>query len=505
MASKLPIVDQEQPAKVSLRKPNRKLPLARGTRTAEVSDRKIRLHPPGERPWRGREDDHRDKVNVEVHGDTYVVFKPAVGAVSALNKYDYLAFNAFIASDGDREAVARCYAQMGVPEEKARGRADKLAAKLESDGWMRTELPNPEQVPLMSAYLTVTRWCDLGCPYCYQGLNDRNNTDMTFEQARVALERIQAVNPNCQINVTGGEPFSHNRIFDILDLIDEMGFPFIILSNGTYVDEKAASHLKSLKNLKYIQISIDGITEETHALTRGEGHFHKAMAAFQSVVDQGLEFRLAPTVHEANVHELPKIAELAMENGGWISPNQLKELPHAGLNYDHVTLSNQAMDDALKTTNQHLIERFGMAAVLERSRKGSQWDPEVCSVTQPNSRFICGMAHSLVDIDWNGDVYPCHLSKGPELVIGNIFEEDWDTIFQRVEDRGIRVNSHEIEQCSGCKFVSNCAGGCRAGAWFHYGTFESPDEVCELNYSSYLSRLLVGATVTGGGGAADDS
>ncbi|MEO1370267.1 MAG: SPASM domain-containing protein, partial [Acidobacteriota bacterium] len=78
-------------------------------------------------------------------------------------------------------------------------------------------------------------------------------------------------------------------------------------------------------------------------------------------------------------------------------------------------------------------------------------------------------------------------------LIGNIFEEDFASIFQRVEDRGIRVKSNEIEQCSGCKFVSNCAGGCRAGAWFTYGTLEHHDELCEVNYASNLSRLLIGA------------
>jgi radical SAM protein with 4Fe4S-binding SPASM domain len=196
------------------------------------------------------------------------------------------------------------------------------------------------------------------------------------------------------------------------------------------------------------------------------------------------------------MHELDAIGELAVANGGWLSPNQLKELPHAGLNYTNLAMSSDGLLQALSRLNHHLIEKYGLATIVELSQRYSGSDPEVCSVTSPNSTFICGMAHSLVDIDWNGDVYPCHLSKGPDLKIGNVFQEDFTKIFERVEQRGIRVKSNEIEKCSGCKFVSNCAGGCRAGAWFTYGTLEHEDELCDLNYSSHLRRLLVGAGVS---------
>lgn len=467
---------------------------ARGTDTALIENRKVRLNAPGEKPWSGREDDHRDRINVERHGDTYVVYKPSTGALSALTQRDYFPFHMFIAANGDRAALVRYFTQMGATTEVAEVRAEYLSTRLTREGWTRTELPKTPDLPLQSVYFTVTRWCDLGCPYCYQGLNDRARSDeMSLEQARLVLQRVKAVNPGCQINVTGGEPFSHSRIHEILDLVEEHGFPFMILSNGSYIDEQAALHLKSLRGFRYIQISLDGATAETHEITRGKGHFSKAMAGIQSIIDQGLPFKLAPTVHDRNMHELPAIGEFAVSNGGWMSPNQLKELPHSGLNYSDLAMSSDGLLQALRQLNDHLVSKFGLATVAELSQRYASWDPEVCSVTAPNSNFICGMAHSLMDIDWNGDVYPCHLSKGPDLLIGNIFQEDFPQIFKRVEDRGLRVKSNEIEKCSGCKFVSNCAGGCRAGAWFTYGTLEHEDELCDINYRSHLHRLLVGA------------
>jgi radical SAM protein with 4Fe4S-binding SPASM domain len=475
-------------------KPKRSL--ARGTQTALIPERRLRLHAPGDRPWEGAPQDHRQQINVERHGNAYVVYKPSVGAVSALNERDYMAFTLFVETQGDRSAMARYYAQMGASDAAAAEFADKLAERLTREGWTRTERPQPSDAPLQAAYLTVTRYCDLTCPYCYQGLNDRVNTDMTIAQVQLVLDRVKAINPACQIMVAGGEPFTHPHIHKILDMIDAAGFPFVILSNGTFIDEATAAHLKASSHFRCIQISIDGATAETHELTRGKGHFPKVMAAIRNIIAQGLPFKLAPTVHNKNMHEMAALGELAIGNGGWLSPNNLKELPHPGLNYTDLVMSNEGLMESLKVVNDHLVAKFGLDKISELSNRYAMVEPEVCSVTQPNSTFICGMAHALMDIDWNGDVYPCHLSKGPELRIGNIFQEDFPAIFRRVEERGIRVKSHEIEKCSGCKFNSTCAGGCRAGAWFTYGTLEHEDEMCEVQYPAYLRRLLVGVSTS---------
>jgi radical SAM protein with 4Fe4S-binding SPASM domain len=142
--------------------------------------------------------------------------------------------------------------------------------------------------------------------------------------------------------------------------------------------------------------------------------------------------------------------------------------------------------------NRRLVDEFGLEVMADLAAKYK--GPSVCSATEPNANFICGMAYSLVDLDWNGDVYPCHLSKGPELVLGNLFVEDFDAIFRRVRERGIRVESHEIPKCSHCKFVSTCGGGCRAGAWFAHGSLAREDGLCDLNYNSKLQSILIGAS-----------
>ena len=81
------------------------------------------------------------------------------------------------------------------------------------------------------------------------------------------------------------------------------------------------------------------------------------------------------------------------------------------------------------------------------------------------------------------------------MVLGNLFEEEWSDIFQRAVDREIRVMAHDIPKCSGCKFVGTCGGGCRAGAYFAYGSMAREDDLCHLNYSSNIRKLLIGAQI----------
>jgi radical SAM protein with 4Fe4S-binding SPASM domain len=442
--------------------------------------------------------DRLGEVEVESHGDVFILSKPTVGALSVVDQRDLVAFQLFYLLRHNLADAHACvqslYSSLVDDDAIARSLATALVARLTRDGWTRTDLPRPDLEPLQAIYFTVTRRCDLACPYCYQGLANRSGTEMSLEQSRISLEKIGRVNRSCKIIVTGGEPFTHPAIFDILDEIDSRGFRSVVLTNGTFLDDSAVRRLRAMKGLLQLQMSLDGITEETHALTRGRGHFAKVMSAIDNVINQGLPFVLAPTMHNGNLHEIYDIAALAIANGGWCSPNNLREFPHEGLNFTRVHLSNEACLDALYDMNRRLIERFGLARMAELSTQYK--GPSVCSVMEPNANFICGMGHSLMDLDWNGDVYPCHLSKGPELILGNLFVDDFDAIFSRVKDRRIRVQSHEIPKCSSCKFVSTCGGGCRAGAWFAHGSLSREDGLCDLNYSSRLRSILVGASVS---------
>lgn len=433
-------------------------------------------------------------VAIERYGEAFIASRPSVGALSTLTAGQLVWFTLFLgvarSADAARPLLQALAEESGEPE--GAQAVERFLGRMEAEGWTRDTWPERHERALVSIYFTLTRACDRACPYCYQGLANRNNTFMPWEHAVRALEAIHAVNPDCELIFTGGEPLMHPRVLDVLRLADGMGHSFTLLTNGTYLDDATLDRLQALQRLRYVQVSLDGIREETHAQTRGKGHLAKVMAALDRIRARGMRFVLAPTMHHGNLEEVYAIARLAIAHGGWCKPNILHELPHKGLDFDKVQLEDGRCWQALKEMNIRLDEEFGRARLDAQSE--AYRGREACAILEPNTHSICGMGFSLLDLDWNGDVYPCHLTKSPELVLGNLFQGDsFGTIFARAIDRKIRVRSHEIPKCSGCKFVSNCGGGCRANAWFAYGSVAREDSQCGLNYAAQMHRSLAAA------------
>lgn len=433
-------------------------------------------------------------ANIERYDEIFVASRPSVGALSILNTGEIVPFIAFLNVGRDEQQAAskisRFYEAVNVSNNDAVTLTDTLLARLRRDGWMRDVFPLREESPLVSIYFTLTRSCDRSCPYCYQGLANRNNTYMMLDHAFAAVNAIHKVNPDCEFIFTGGEPFMHPRALDVMTLAELLGHSFTVLSNGSFVDDRLADNLASFKRLRYVQLSLDGIKENTHAKTRGKGHLGLVMNALHRLIERSIPFVLAPTMHHENLDEVYEIAYLAISNGGWCKPNILHRLPHKGLDFTSVQLNDSRCWQALIDINRKLVEEFGLdrLSVIGNHYKGR----EVCATMEPNTHSICGMGFSLLDLDWNGDVYPCHLTKSPELVLGNLFNGDsFEEMFRRARERNVRVRSHEIPKCSGCKFVSNCGGGCRANAWFEYGSLAREDSQCSLNYASQLNKALL--------------
>ncbi|BDS13558.1 radical SAM/SPASM domain-containing protein [Aureispira anguillae] len=427
-----------------------------------------------------------DNIQIEEHDGLFLAYKPSIGALSVLNSLELMGFKLFTETENSKEKMIDLLCQLGATPNYAEERTNELYKRLVVEGWMRKSIPKRAPEVIQSVYFTLTRECDLACQYCYQGLRNRKKKEMPLEDAKATLDKIKKLNPNCHIIITGGEPFMHPNAFEILDYCESLGLSFGILCNGTYLDEPTVDKLCTYKYLKRTQISIDGFTEAVHSITRSKRNYDLVMKAIDLVSEKGLPFLLAPTIHEMNKDEIYDIAALAVSKGGWYSPNNLRTFPHDENTF--LSLSNDSLLAVTKEVGQKMQANFSREVLLKA--KMSVETPNVCSVDSPNSTYICGTGSTLLDIDWNGEVYPCHLLKDRNLILGNIFTQEFSDIYRTVEEKKIRVTSNDIEKCSGCKFTSTCGGGCRAGAFYAYDSLAREDDLCDVNYVSNLSSTL---------------
>lgn len=437
-------------------------------------------------------------ARIEQHGEhLFLVSNPSVGAVSALASADLFAFSLFGQSGGAIEPLNAFYGSLGMDEQEAGAKARALHDRLLLDGWARDSYPDVVGEPLAAVYMTITRECNLACPYCYQGLSQRRSKTMSLQKVAEVFNAIAAIRPNCHIILTGGEPLLHPDIGAIFDLIDQHGFLLTLLTNGIPIDQPMVERLAQIKHLECVQISLDGMSEETFALSRGRGAMAKVRKGLDYVIKAGLPFMVAPTLHRDNLHEIAEMAAFAVDSGGYIKPNNLREFPHdsnslgtdeANQRISRLVLSEHELMQAARDLDANLIARYGKERI--QGLKDRYLTRANCSTDDHNAKSVCGFGWSLVDIDWNGDLYPCHLAKAPDLMLGNLFERPLAELLGVADERGVRRKSKDIGKCGSCSFVSRCAGGCRVGAYFGHGSFEREDDLCHYNYKGSLERIL---------------
>ncbi|MCX6280064.1 MAG: radical SAM protein [Bacteroidetes bacterium] len=426
-------------------------------------------------------------IQTEIIRDHYLVSCSETGAVSLFSPAEFIAFKYLFSSDAadPGKKLRALLSDFGCDEVTISNFTEIFLKKLAQQGWFRSHLPVSEDEKLGMVYLTVTKSCNLSCVYCYVG-DERRSPDfiMKYEDAESIIKKIKDYNPNARIAVTGGEPLTHPEIFKILDALDQSGLKFTLGTNALLIDDACAKKLKGFKNLSFVQASLDGITPEIHKITRGDT-FHETMQGVMKLINNKVNFAIAPTIHEGNLHEIYDIARFCYSNGGFFAPNHLRKFPHS-----HQVQNIYLKPDSLRECIIQTFEKAGKEFSLNSPTP--EFTDKACdNLPELRCKFVCGNGWSTVDLDWNGDVYPCHLLREKEFIIGNILQEEFSDIFDRSRSGKTRVKSYDIPKCKDCPFVSTCAGGCRASAFFTKGTLAAEDEYCEILYKFEVEKLFL--------------
>jgi molybdenum cofactor biosynthesis enzyme MoaA len=112
---------------------------------------------------------------------------------------------------------------------------------------------------------------------------------LPYEQVIDALQQSKLLGVK-DYYFTGGEPFMHPRLLDMLDATLEVG-PATVLTNGTLLPDRvihslAASRDRSIYSLE-LRVSIDAPDAAANDRIRGAGAFDRAMDGVRRLVNAG--------------------------------------------------------------------------------------------------------------------------------------------------------------------------------------------------------------------------
>lgn len=266
--------------------------------------------------------------------------------------------------------------------------------------------------------------CNFRCQHCsvkrFQGKKDGRQFTIADvkELARQADEMGLA-----RFVITGGEPLIFKDFDEVVRAIDPQKFYINCDTNGWFLDEKRAKHLKSI-GVDRIQLSIDSLDADGHdGFRQAKGSHERAMKAADAALDAGLDIFIQTVVTKQRLYtdEFIEFVEYFNKKGIGVFVTYAKPVGSWEGNFDI------------------LVDKDDMK-YLESLEKKYRLFTHLTAAYGLNMRCIA--VKGMISVTQYGDVLPCpyiHVS------IGNIFKEPLKDIIQRGLD--IKYFGEHVHTC----------------------------------------------------------
>ncbi len=310
----------------------------------------------------------------------------------------------------------------------------------------------------------LTERCNLRCKHCYQSgkavqelsLHEIRNVASEISDMLKAWADTYGIAFSPSLNVTGGEPFLHQDIFEILEDLRRRRFDIYLLSNGILINRKTAELLSWL-GVRGVQVSIEG-PEEVHDGIRGRGSYKASVKGINHLLECGMKVTLNVTLSGMNADHFMEIVDLSSSLG--VQRLGFSRLVPSGRGAGLLKsmLSKEKVEELYKAIFALNIKGLGIVTgdpVASQMSVGAD-----DGGTVPVGGCAAGVSGFTILPD--GTVTPCRRLPIP---VGNVrkdsLREMWATseVFERLRDK-----SKYSGKCGSCSRWANCRG-CRAIAY----------------------------------------
>lgn len=158
--------------------------------------------------------------------------------------------------------------------------------------------------------------CELACADCYAGPHRERQLDLGTIGRMMDFYQAAESGRAEVLQISGGEPTRHPRLFDILQLAKDKRFKYVLLNtNGLRLAEDPAFARALARFLPRFEIYLqfDGFDPQTHARLRGRDLRRTKEQAIANLAAAGIPMTLVATIRQGtNDHEIGAILEHAV-------------------------------------------------------------------------------------------------------------------------------------------------------------------------------------------------
>lgn len=278
----------------------------------------------------------------------------------------------------------------------------------------------------LNAIFEITYNCNYKCKYCY--VEGVKSNMLSIEEIKTILYKLNELGIY-ELLITGGEPFLHPNIIDIIDISNKLGIVVKIGTNGSFINEDIAKELSKYPNVT-INLSYHSCDETTFdKFTRSKNSFKKLIEAVEYLKAYNIQYNLKYTVTKENEASM-KEDILFLEKNKYSFTIFTQILPDISNNKDNSKYC--VTEESIEWLYKNKYMQFAKSS--------------------------CSACKTKIWISPSGEVYPCELVRSS---IGNILSDDINTIWDGNKCKAI-LNSKlhtPLEKCVGCDkkdYCNNC-------------------------------------------------
>ena len=305
--------------------------------------------------------------------------------------------------------------------------------------------------PPMGLHLYVTNGCNLRCPHCYMAAGLQNKNELTTQEIFDLLKAF-ADNGGVHVTFSGGEPSLREDLIEIIRFAKlECNLETEVYSNGIKWAEDTNYIINLSKYLDYIQISIDGYSENKNASLRGGNIFTKIIDSIDNYLTNNIKTTIAitPNFEENPENDVKKYIEF-----GHFLLEKYKN-PNFRLIYSGRILDGRDItySPSYKTRYKELINRINISLF------GVNADTDI-NAFRKSHHIKNNCAYGNLVIDAQGNVYYC--SRIPEMKpAANIRHIDFKEIVRMSKYAQKKSRVENLNPCNKCELRNICGGDCR--------------------------------------------
>ena len=369
--------------------------------------------------------------------------------------------------------VAQVADKYGVPETQVEEDLDKLLCSLalllkDKAGCAPAVKMTPfgsheRKLPVLSE-IALTYRCQNRCFFCYASSPERGRSvpEMTTDEVKVVLGKIvdQARVPT--VSFTGGEPTLRADLPELVTYARERGLRTNLITNGIRCGDEAYVAQLAEAGLNSAQVSVEAGDAATHdAVVANPGAFERTIQGVRNFKVVGVHVHTNTTINDRNLKALPALIDLLGEMGQeYLSMNMVIRTGGAvgvpDVNYERI--------GEIVVGLKERAESYGMRFVWYSPVPHCLFNPIVHGLGSQS----CSAADGLLSIAPDGQVLPC---SSFEQGVGNLAEEDFQTIWNRRSARYWRDKEFVPPGCKDCEMVDICCGACPL-YWDEQGSFD---------------------------------